>query len=400
MKKNYSKFLLLSFMAFGFKANAQCTSCTTTISGADASPHLVTSGQTLCVTSTGSLTGLIEVDAGGMLCNSGTINSTNVWLNGGGLTNYATCTVPDILVSSGGTFTNSGLIGNTHFMVETGGHFVNSGSSNSIDSLLVSDAGSTFSNTGNLVDIRLAFTNGASGTNNGTISVQYMGDSATTTFTNNGDLTVNVDFGIASNSIFTNNGYMKIMRDFGNSGSSVFQTDCMITVGRDWYNSATISAPAGSCGGFNIASTSLNSGTIGSSTQHVDICDAGHPTGGLDGNSGTIASTTTYCTCTNSCTSTVGVMEIPAQSNVLINSVYPNPASSAINVSLNAKENETLVVEVLDMVGKKQMTTSLKANAGENKTSVDVSSLAKGAYILRITDAKNLQVVKMFNVVR
>lgn len=397
MKKNYSKILFIVLFALGLKANAQCSSCTITISGADASSHTVASGTTLCITPSGNATGLITVSSGGTLCNQGTINSTNLWVAGGVFNNYGTINTNKVLTSVAGTFNNYGTA--------------------IIDSLLITQSGSMYNNQGIDSNLYFSVSSNAQTMNTGTMKTNYMGDSVGT-YINNGNLTVNIDFGNAYTSIFTNNknmtvtrdfynsysstftnnNYLKISRTFYNSTSSTLTTKCMVTVAQDWYNSATVLGPStGSCGGFNIAGVSANSGTIGSSSTHIDLCDAGHPSTGIDGPGGTIATTTTYCSCTNSCVM-VGIIEPIAQSSVLIQNIYPNPATASMTIDLQNKEPEQLIVEVMDMLGRKYLTTTLKTTVGENKTTIDVTSLAQGMYILKITDSHQLQVTKLFNI--
>jgi hypothetical protein len=377
MKNNYKKIIFLALMAFGLEAAAQCTSCSVTITGADAGVHVVPPGTTLCISASANVTGDILVN-GGTLCNMGTINSSN------------------IAVTSNGTFNNYG--------------------SADIDSLLVAETSSEFYNYGTLTGIRFATTDGATSSNMGAFTMNYMGDSIGT-FINSGTMTINVDFGNAYNSTFTNNGnmtvgnnfyngytatftnnnYLKVLNDFYNSNSGIVFSKCMAIVQHDWFNSAAITGPATSCGGFAVTGQTYNSGTVGASSQHVDICDAGHPAGGIDGNIGTIASTTTYCTCSNVC-ALVGIAEQRAQSTVLITSIYPNPAVSSVSMLLSTKEAGMLMMEVYDMMGKKQLSVPVKAGTGENTVSMEISSLAQGTYILSITDEHQLQAKQMFTV--
>ncbi|MFL5763766.1 MAG: T9SS type A sorting domain-containing protein [Bacteroidia bacterium] len=385
MKRNYFLFLFFTLTGFAADSYAQCTSgCTMTVSGADASPHVIASGQTFCVTSSGSLSGGIVVQTGGILCNSGTITG-DVWVNGG-------------------TLNNQGIINSGNILVDTQGTFDNFASAD-IDSLLVQDIYSVFSNRSGatLTGVRLAFTNNSSGTNDGTITEDYMGDSIGQ-FNNNlgGSLTLNYDLYNAYNSGFFNYGYMAILRDFLNSTGATFETGCMIGVGRDWYNSgpAIINGPAtGSCGGFSVAGMTLNNGTIGSSAQHVDICDSGHPGTGIDGPGGTIASTTTYCACSNVCVA-VGIAEHPAISDLAIGNVYPNPAKDNLNLVFTSADAQEIRVEVRDMMGRKHVAAMMSASAGQNKTALDVSSVAAGSYILVITDEKGLSGKQLFTVVK
>lgn len=378
MKQHYPRILFIALMAFGLKANAQCSSCTITITGADAANHVVNSGTTLCISATGVVSGLITIGPGGSLCNQGTINSTNLWVAGGVFDNYGTANINKILTSGQGVMNNYDSV--------------------DMDSLLVTNIYSTLTNEGDITGIRLGNSEYSSITNNGNITVDYLGDSAAS-FTNNttGSIIVNFDYANAYTSGFFNYGYFKVMRDFYNSTGSTFETSCMGIVGRDWYNTAIVAGPASSCGGFNIAGGSYNTGTIGSASTHVDICDAGNPPLGMDGPGGTIASTTTYCSCSNSCVQVTGIAAIESK-DVLISSVYPNPAVNSISVKINSKNTQSLVVEVYDMMGKKQLFTQMKAISGENQLELEISKLSQGTYILNVVDGQQLQSKQLFTV--
>lgn len=386
MKKNYFKLLALALFAFTIKANAQCTSCTTTITGADAANHIVSAGTTLCISATGTATGLITVSNGGILCNQGTINSTDLWVAGGTFNNYGTVNTNRLLVSVQGVYNNYA-----------------SGTA-TLDSILITNIYSALNNSGAITAIRMGNSDNSSITNNGFITVDFLGDSAAQ-FNNNANSSLKINFDLynAYNSGFFNAGFVDVDRDWLNSTGATFETDCMIAVGRDWYNvtPATVKGPpTGSCGGFTITGVSANSGTIGSAITHIDLCDLGNPALGIDGPAGTIATTTTYCTCTNVCTPPVGINEQMAQSAVLIQNIYPNPAINNLTVELENKENEQLLFEVYDMMGRKHSSLSINSMSGLTKTIVDVSKLAQGTYILSITDSKNLQSKSLFNVVK
>lgn len=398
MNKIYSKILVIALSVFGLNANAQCTGCTQTIAGNDASNYLVGSGQVLCISSTGNATGMITVTSGGILCNQGSLNSTNVSIVGGILKNYGTINTGNILISAAGTYSNFATsIIDSLFVTQNSSKYVNQGTQ-VINAFAIADNANA-TNTGTITT-NLFYDSLATFTNNGTISVtDMMGLVYSSNFTNNGSLTVTNDFGHGYNSTFLNNGYMKVNRDFYNGNSSTFTTYCMMLVSRDWYNAATVNGPTlTSCGGFSITGISLNSGTVGSITTHVDICDAGMPGTGVDSNSGTIASTTSYCTCTNTCVTTVGIKEIPLQSSVLISNIFPNPASSSLTIDLNNKDSESLSIEIRDMMGRTVLTKTLAAKLGENQTEINVSALAQGSYILCVTDSHQLQTKRLFNV--
>jgi uncharacterized repeat protein (TIGR01451 family) len=76
------------------------------------------------------------------------------------------------------------------------------------------------------------------------------------------------------------------------------------------------------------------------------------------------------------------------QDNVVI---YPNPASSHVQVALN-NSNETISsITITDILGK---TILEQQNIANNQTNINTSSLAKGMYLLKITSDKNNYLVK------
>ncbi len=398
MIKIYLKLLFILLVTFGIKAKAQCTGCTINITGLDAANHLVSSGQTMCVSSTGTVTGLITIGPGGTLCNQGKIGSTNVWIAGGTFKNYGTINTYSVTISSAGTFTNYATA--------------------LIDSLWITNANTTYINNGTHTGVAFAVTNHGAAVNSGTISVYDHADSLasfinngtldishdfatsyTAAFTNNGNVTVGNDYANSYNSTYTNNNYMRVTRDFFNATGAGFTTKCMMVVNGDWYNSANVFGPAlTSCGGFSVTGGTYNTGTIGSASTHIDICDAGHPALGLDGPSGTIAGTTTYCTCANVCALVVTGIKEEIKNTTTITTIYPNPASSSVTVKLNTKDNEVLFVEVRDMMGRIIFTQNYLAIIGENEMKLNVNSFAAGTYVLNITNSHQQQSKQLFSV--
>src|ERR1043165_5540479 len=255
MTKNYFRFLFISLVAFAGKANAQCTGCTMTISSADAAPHIIASGQTYCVTSTGSMSGPITIQSGGMLCNQGTITSPDIWVAGGTLNNQGTINNGRVLVSNQGTYTNAVTGIATH------------------DSLLITNIYSLLNNYGRINTIKLGNSDNSSVTNfaSAFIFADFLGDSLAQFNNNyNGTVIVNFDLFNAYNSGFFNDGVLHIDRDFYNSTGSTFQVTCQAQVARDWYNSAIVLGATGGCGGFDVLGGTYNSGTLGNSSTQLD----------------------------------------------------------------------------------------------------------------------------------
>lgn len=388
--------MALALVAAGIQLQAQCGSCSTTISNASPANQLVSNGQTLCITSTGTVSGLITVLAGGKVCNQGLINSTNVWVAGGTLINSGTMTINNITVSSAGSFTNEASLDADSFLViSTNARYVNNGTQ--INQAFATADHAASVNNGTLTS-NVVYDSIGDLTNNGTIIINdgFANGWGSNCF-NNGNIRIANDFANGYNSVFINNKNMSVMRDFYNGNNSSYTTNCMVSIGRNWSNTATVLGPAGSCGGFNIAGSSSNSGSIGNATSFIDLCDAGHPTGGIDANIGTIASTTTYCSCTNTCM-TVGLQELHSSVSSLV--AYPNPASGRLMVRYSASRQETVSVTVKDMMGRTVLSQTQASFAGNNELELNTSSLAEGSYILSISDATQAAVNRIFNVVK
>ena len=68
--------------------------------------------------------------------------------------------------------------------------------------------------------------------------------------------------------------------------------------------------------------------------------------------------------------------------------VYPNPAQSHISIELSS-ETEIKQIEVIDLTGKLVISTTFVS-------SLDVSFLNKGMYVMRVTDEKDRQIITRF----
>jgi hypothetical protein len=75
--------------------------------------------------------------------------------------------------------------------------------------------------------------------------------------------------------------------------------------------------------------------------------------------------------------------------NTDVVSVYPNPANGVLNINLNVLNTNNLnnVVEIVDVTGKVVLTENINNFAGN--TQLDVSSLDKGIYIVRVSNGIN-----------
>ncbi|WNM19948.1 DUF7619 domain-containing protein [Flavobacterium capsici] len=71
--------------------------------------------------------------------------------------------------------------------------------------------------------------------------------------------------------------------------------------------------------------------------------------------------------------------------------VYPNPASSHINIALYNSAEQISAVTLFDMLGKKVME---QVNIVGNQTTLNTGSLSKGVYLIEIKSTTNMKLVK------
>ncbi len=64
--------------------------------------------------------------------------------------------------------------------------------------------------------------------------------------------------------------------------------------------------------------------------------------------------------------------------------IYPNPAKGRLNMQIESSKTEKANILITDISGKTLITNFVTLAAGVNNTFIDVRSLSKGAYILKI----------------
>lgn len=72
-------------------------------------------------------------------------------------------------------------------------------------------------------------------------------------------------------------------------------------------------------------------------------------------------------------------------------SVYPNPASSTLNINFNSPQKAVLSMRLMDVTGKVLQEKSMDVKMGMNTGQVDMSSYAAATYMLQVwlTDGDN-----------
>jgi hypothetical protein len=79
--------------------------------------------------------------------------------------------------------------------------------------------------------------------------------------------------------------------------------------------------------------------------------------------------------------------------NVEVN-VYPNPASSYVNVDVTSENAEQFKAEVVDMMGKTVYVDQFNHNGGKEVYQIPVNNLAKGVYFLHLNSASGSNIQK------
>ena len=94
--------------------------------------------------------------------------------------------------------------------------------------------------------------------------------------------------------------------------------------------------------------------------------------------------------------STVGLNEYLINKNEVNSSkIYPNPARKHISIDYNIPNDTTIEIVIIDSNGKTVMNVSNEQLEKGNYTStIDISNLVKGSYIIRVNNGKYYKFIK------
>jgi hypothetical protein len=79
-------------------------------------------------------------------------------------------------------------------------------------------------------------------------------------------------------------------------------------------------------------------------------------------------------------------------------SLFPNPTANQINIQLNAIQNNTLQLEVLNGVGQVVYTNKARVSNGNNNYSLNVAEWNNGVYFLQISASNGMKSTHRFSV--
>ncbi len=81
-------------------------------------------------------------------------------------------------------------------------------------------------------------------------------------------------------------------------------------------------------------------------------------------------------------------------------SLFPNPTSAELNVSLNVRQATGARIRVFDVAGKQSVDRSVQLTEGKQKVSLDVHALPAGTYLLRLEAESGFTSTSRFTVIR
>ena len=82
----------------------------------------------------------------------------------------------------------------------------------------------------------------------------------------------------------------------------------------------------------------------------------------------------------------------------MVNKIFPNPATSEVNISFETQAEGNVEIKVFDLNGKQVLQTNTATQKGKNQTSINIDQLISGVYFVHISgnkgDSSQLKFVK------
>ena len=76
-------------------------------------------------------------------------------------------------------------------------------------------------------------------------------------------------------------------------------------------------------------------------------------------------------------------------------SVFPNPATSQINILYNTQNNGEADIVILSELGSQLIRKTVGTTAGKNNFSFNIGQLSNGVYFVKLIDGKNMYIKKL-----
>ncbi|MDX2284126.1 MAG: T9SS type A sorting domain-containing protein [Bacteroidia bacterium] len=324
-----------------------CGPCTTTISSISTATINPSSGDVICITSSGEFRGVIRRNSSSgsgtvTICNEGKIQNATLEFNKGVniIHNYGTLEPASFqfnsgtstntvtshagasskfasfqLYTSGTKFNNYGSFTAGSFTLSSGAAFVNHAGGTASSSTIEVNSNSSLENAGTWnANGNVRVNSNGSLQNNNTLSI-------TGNIENNGEFdsdgelsaggniqmngssrtglsgSVSIAGNVEANKELAQSGLMDIGGNLTVNGSGRITVSGIISVDGNLTNNGQLNGPAvasGNWGRINVSGNSTQNGG-GKLQYNLDVCDAGLPPGGLDVNYGSKQSSVTHC---------------------------------------------------------------------------------------------------------
>ena len=75
--------------------------------------------------------------------------------------------------------------------------------------------------------------------------------------------------------------------------------------------------------------------------------------------------------------------------------IFPNPSFDKITIEWKSKSNQPSSIQLLDLTGREVMSEMVNTIKESSQTSIDISSLQTGVYILRVNNQTQSAVYKV-----
>lgn len=85
-----------------------------------------------------------------------------------------------------------------------------------------------------------------------------------------------------------------------------------------------------------------------------------------------------------------GIHQLPLLENELEVLVHPNPTTDILNININTKTSEKMIVKIVNVIGQESYQGINELFVGENNIVLDINTLPKGSYFALIYNTKNV----------
>jgi hypothetical protein len=101
----------------------------------------------------------------------------------------------------------------------------------------------------------------------------------------------------------------------------------------------------------------------------------------------------TFLPTNSNCNFSTAINELPPAGNNF--TIFPNPATGSIQLTLNTKHNGAVECEIMNVMGERVFQKEFQTSNSKLQSTLDVSFLAKGIYLMRVGDGESWENKKL-----